>query len=92
VILAKENYERHKKLREEKDKVYQLKLEADELQYNPNELQIAVFRRELEKVNKEQAAIEHEKLRNPRSRKQINDMLRDLAEDRANQAKQLTAP
>jgi hypothetical protein len=29
VILSKEDYDRPKKLREEKDKVYQLKLETD---------------------------------------------------------------
>jgi hypothetical protein len=50
-----------------------------------------VFKRELEKVNKYQAAIEHEKLRNSIFRKQTDDMIRDLTENRANQAQQLSA-
>jgi hypothetical protein len=91
MILAKEDYERHKKLREEKDKVAQLKLKADALHYNPVELQIAWFKRELEKVNIEQSAIEHEKLRNSMIRKANDDMLRDLVNTRANAAKTLSS-
>jgi hypothetical protein len=51
-----------------------------------------VFRRELEKVNKEQAAMEHEKTRNAMIRKQTDDILGELAEVRTNRVKKLTAP
>jgi hypothetical protein len=33
------------------------------LKYNPNELQIKLFNNEMNKIAKEQAAIEHEKIR-----------------------------
>jgi hypothetical protein len=91
VIKAKEEYERQKHLQEERDKLYQLKLETDTIKYNPNELQIAVFRSELEKVNKEQAAIEHEKLRNSMIRKANDDLLRDIVNSRKNAAKILSS-
>jgi hypothetical protein len=91
VIKAKEDYERNKKLQEEKDKLYPLRLETDAIKFNPNENQITVYKRDLEKLKKEQTAIENEKLRNSIVKKQNDDMLRDLAEVKANQAKQLSA-
>ena len=91
VIKAKEEYERKKKLNEEKDKLYMLRLETDNLKYNPNELQTAIYKRDLEKLKTEQTAVENERLRNSIVKEQNDKMLREMAEVKANQAKQLTA-
>jgi hypothetical protein len=49
-----------------------------------------VLKREMDKSNKEQAAVEHEKLRNSMIRKANDDLLRDLVDSRANAEKTLS--
>jgi hypothetical protein len=80
LILAKEDYERHIKLCEERNKLELTKLEADLIKYNPNELQIAVFNRELKKINEYQNALEHEKLRYSMIYKANDEKLHDILE------------
>jgi hypothetical protein len=43
LIAGKEDYERHKKLLEEQNKLELLKRESDMIQYKTNELQLKLF-------------------------------------------------
>jgi hypothetical protein len=90
MISAKEDYERHKKLPEEQKKIKILKRETDLIKDNPNKLQIKVVNMELGKVAKEQTTIEPEKLCYSMIRKVDDDMLLNLADTKANEAKMLT--
>jgi hypothetical protein len=59
------------------------------IQYNPNELQIRLFNIEMNKIAKDQAAIEHEKLRYSMIDKANDDILHIIIETRSNAAKLL---
>ena len=61
------------------------------IKYNPNELQIAVFNRDFEKITRYRNALEHEKLRYSMIRKANDEMLNDMLQTRTNEAKTLTA-
>jgi hypothetical protein len=87
LILAKEDLERHKKLREERNKLELVKQEAHLIKYNPNELQIAVFNCEFKNVAEYRNALEHEKLRYSMIRKANDDMLHELLETKTNASK-----
>jgi hypothetical protein len=89
-IIEKENYERHKKLREEREKLELTKLEIDVLKYRPNELQMELFRRDMKGINANKAALEHEKMRYSMIRKTEDEVLHDMLEVRTNEARRLT--
>jgi hypothetical protein len=90
LILAKEDYEGHKKLREERNKLELTKLDADLIKDNPNELQIAVFNREFKKVTEYRNALEHEKMRYSMIRKANDEMLHDMLQTRTKEVRTLT--
>jgi hypothetical protein len=61
------------------------------LKYNSNELQIHLFNREMNKISKEQAEIEHEKLRYSMIHKTNDDILHILLDIKSNPAKLLSS-
>jgi hypothetical protein len=60
------------------------------IKYNPNELQKAVLKRELKKINEERRALEHETLRYSMKGKANDEILHDLLETKVNETKYLT--
>jgi hypothetical protein len=57
------------------------------IKYNPNELQIMLFDKEMNKISKKQASIEHEKLRCSLIHKANDDLFHNLLDTRPNAAK-----
>jgi hypothetical protein len=89
-IIAKEDLERHKKLREEREKLELTRAEIDMLNYRPNELQMEIFGTDMKGINVNKAALEHEKMRSAMIRKADDQVIQDLLEVRTNQARSLT--
>jgi hypothetical protein len=61
------------------------------IQYNPNDLQIRQFIKEMNKIAKDQASIEHEKLRYSMIGKVNDDILHNILEIRSNTSKLLSS-
>jgi hypothetical protein len=60
------------------------------LKYNPNELQMQIFKREMNKIANDQAALEHEKLRYSLISKANDEVLHILLDTRSKAAKLLS--
>jgi hypothetical protein len=91
MITAKIDYERHKKIREKRNKLELLKRETDIIKYYPNELQIKIVNNEINEIADDPTAIEHEKLNYSMIRKENDDMVHSLLDTRSNASKILSA-
>ena len=89
-IREKENYERHKKLKEEREKIELLRRETELIKYNPDQEQIELFKSDMKTIDDERAALEHEKMRSSMIRKANNKLLNELLATKTNMAKSLT--
>jgi hypothetical protein len=85
--VAQTQYELNKKLYEEKEKLEELTRETWKLKIYADENQLKTFNDEMEKVAKEQAKLEQEKLHWSLVRKANDDLLQTTYETRINEAK-----